>query len=140
MIRTGKIEKIDENDIYVALLNNENSDDKSECGSGGCASCSKYAKKRLMKVSNPSEFPLTTGTIVQVNLAASTIVLAALRFFLLPLTMSAGGYFFMGPYRGGSESLALISGISGLVLGVLFNFVNRKKNRIAEMPEISGIL
>lgn len=140
MLRTGKIEKILENDIYIAIFDPNSSDDTSTCSSGGCASCSQNVKKRLMKVSNPDNFPVSPGKIVEINLSTSKIFGASLRFFFLPLCLFFLGFYLSANVFQNEETLSILTGFSGSLLGLLFNFLIRNKSRITEMPVITGLL
>lgn len=140
MISRGIIKKITENDIFAEIIGLDSVHEKPSCTSGGCAGCSQNKKRRILKVANPRNVSLSAGSIVELRLSSLKVIRAALRFFLFLPVLFALGFHIAGTVLNGGEGVKIMAGFLCLLLGFSFIFINRKKSKVSEMPEIISVI
>ncbi len=140
MISTGIIQEINEKNIVVEMFNADSHSEGSSCSSGNCAGCSAAGKGKLINAINSHKLPIKKGTLIEMEISSLKALLAGFRVLIIPLLLFITAFMLAGNTFHTSEGLQVASGFTGLAVGLLFNILFSRKNRIKEMPVIVRIL
>ena len=133
MNMTATIKDIDENKNITVLYCQD--EECSTCG-GGCSTGFRK-KETTLTASNVRGLPLKEGDAVELFISPWKAIKAGFLIFILPLL------FFFAFYFAGeswfaitSESLRVLFGVGGIVLGFLLNVVVKLAAKGKDLPEI----
>lgn len=129
MTERGTVTEVRDRLLTVQLELNE--------GCGACANDGCKKAKRAVQAYNRSDIPLAEGDCVEINIEGKAQFFGALWVLGLPLLLFAGGYI-VGRFMttGESEAPAAISGVVGLVLGMIIGVIVQKRQRLESLPSV----
>ena len=130
MIEKGIVDKVEGDLITVRCLDTEKC---SSCSIG----CSSKMQDRIFKALNRKSFSLKKGDLVLVYLDAGKAVWSGFMVLILPLLLFFPFYYaalYLLP--GAGESVKVLSGITGIIMGFGVNIIRKRIIKDRDMPEI----
>lgn len=130
MIEMGIVDKVEGKRITVRCVDTEKC---SSCG-GGCAG---DKQGRVFQALNSRSISLKKGDLVEVYLDAGKAVFSGFMVLILPLLLFFP-FYFAAAYllKGAGETVKVLSGIIGIVLGFGVNIIRKWIIKDKDMPEV----
>ncbi len=113
----------------------------ADCGT--CATCSHGFKQKevVIKASNSQSLQLSEGDTVEIFLSPWRAIKAGFLVLIFPLIMFFPPYVLASETLGiQNESVRILFGLGGIVLGFLINLILKKTRGGSDLPEIRRIL
>ncbi len=130
MIEKGIVDRVEGKLITVRCVDTEKC---SSCG-GGCAV---DKQGRVFQALNSRSLSLKNGDLVEVYLDTGRAVWSGFMVLILPLLLFFPFYYaaaYLLP--GAGESVKVLSGITGIIMGFGVNFIRKRIIKDKDMPEI----
>lgn len=128
MTERGTVTEIRDRELTVQL--------EMTAGCGNCANDGCKVSRHALKAYNRDGLELAEGDLVEIEVEGRAQVTGALWVLGLPLALFAGGYFAgraLFPTATG-EGPAALSGLAGLVLGMVVGVWAQKGQRLDSLP------
>ncbi|MBL8967555.1 MAG: SoxR reducing system RseC family protein [Spirochaetaceae bacterium] len=106
------------------------------CGNNGCKT-----SRNCLQAYNRDEVTIAEGDEVEIQVEGKAQLEGALWVLGLPLALFAGGYVAgRALFPGASEAPAALSGLAGLVIGVVVGVLVQKGKRLETLPRILRVV